>query len=217
MAHDLHNLLFLLGENIDSSAQPSEVLAELYRANSIENYDSVACRVMTEGNNELLFYASHAVPEKQGPFFSLKFKDATVTYGESGDDIFAKDHHGHEKHYGSPEDDHQFRKLFEAVNCVKEPRSILCGPEASRSQVLCVNGIQESVPEIVKFPESMVRYDNTKKLHWVKDLSEVFYDSYRKSILPSEANVSWARCGQKINLKNYHHYPVGTRPEDRER
>jgi fructokinase len=41
MDHDLHNLLFLLGEIIDCSAQPSEVLAELYRSNSIENYDSV--------------------------------------------------------------------------------------------------------------------------------------------------------------------------------
>lgn len=217
MAHDLHNMFYLLGGAIDRSALPIEVMAEAYRANPIENYDTVTCRIITEENVELLFYASHAVPEKIGPLFSFEFEEATITYRDFQEGIVVKDKRGLEKKYGSPDADHQFKKLFDAVDCVREFRSILCGPEAARSQVLCVNGIQESVSGIGVFPDSMIRYDEKERLHWTEDLSEVFSDCYERSVLPSETGVSWALRGRKIDLRNYRYYPGGRIPEDRER
>lgn len=213
MAHFLHNLFYVLGERIDRSAQPAEVTAELYRACSIENFDSVACRVFTEKGTELLFYASHAVPEDRGPMFSFEFEQATVTYGEFSDDIIARDYGGQEKHYGSPEADHPFLKLFEAVSAVRKSKLILCGPEAARSQTLCVNGIQESVPEIMTFPESMAQQEGKKGKRWVKGLAEAFYDCYQKGILPSEADFSWARRGRQVDLGNYQFFPGGSPPK----
>ena len=61
MAHDLHNMLYLLGPSIDRSAQPVEIVAELYRANDIENFDTAALRVRTTSGAEVLFYGSHAI------------------------------------------------------------------------------------------------------------------------------------------------------------
>lgn len=215
MAHFLHNLFYVLGERIDTSARPVKVKAELYRAYSIENFDSIACRVFTDEGAELLFYASHAVPRDQGPMFSFEFEDAQVTYGEISDDIIASDSLGNKKHYGSPEADPPFRKLSEAVNTVKEPKLVLCGPEAALSQTLCVNGIQESVPEIVTFPEAMVQKEGKRK-RWVRSLSEAFYECYQKGILPSETSFSWARCGKQVDLTNYQFFPGGTLPENQE-
>ena len=215
MAHFLHNLFYVLGERTDRSAQPAEVQAELYRAYSIENFDSAACRAVTREGVELLFYASHVTQKDRGPLFSFEFEQATVTYGGGSDDVVGVDRSGREKHYGSPEEHHPFQKLFEAVECVREPKPIVCGPKAARSQTLCVNGIQESAPEIVTFPESMVQREEGKR-RWVKGLEEALYSCYRKGILPSEGNFSWARAGKTVDLRNYSFYPGGVLPEGQE-
>jgi len=215
MAHFLHNLFYVLGERADTSARPAEVTAELYRAFPIENYDSTACRAFTEDGTELLFYASHSAFKDRGPMFSFEFERATVDYGEFTDVIIMDDNHGNVKNYGSPEADHHFKKLFEAVTGVRNPKPVLCGPEAASSQTLCINGMQESAPEIVAFPESMIhRVEETGKL-WVKGLDKAFYDCYKKGILPSEVSFPWARRGKKIDLRNYRYFPGGTPPEER--
>ena len=217
MAHYLHNMFYVLGDRIETSAQPVEVIAELYRAYTIENYDSVAARVHTEDGVEHLFYASHAAAEERGPMFSFEFEHATVTYGEYSDDIIVTDLQGKAKHYGSPEAGHPLQKLFEAVEAVRKPKTIFCGPEAARSQTLCINGIQESFPEIMTFPESMVQHDIEKGSRWVKGLSEALYDCYQKGVLPSEADFSWAKQGKLVNLRNYKFFPGGAPPHNQEK
>ncbi|MDH5467569.1 MAG: Gfo/Idh/MocA family oxidoreductase [Candidatus Aminicenantes bacterium] len=215
MAHFLHNLFYILGERTDRSAQPEEVQAELYRAYSIENFDSAACRAFTRDGVELLFYASHVTYQDRGPMFSFEFEQATVTYGDGANEIVAVSRTGREKHYGSPEEDHPFQKLFEAVESVREPKPVVCGPKAARSQTLCVNGIQESASEIATFPESMVRKEKGKRW-WVKGLEEALYSCYLKGILPSEGNFSWARAGKAFDLRNYSFFPGGAPPEGQE-
>ena len=213
MAHDLHNMLYLLGSRIDRAAEPVEITAECYRAYPIQNYDTVACRIITEQNTELLFYASHAIPEKVGLYFSFEFEKATVVYGEHGDDIVAKHRKGREKCYSSPQATPHFQKLFDAVTAVTNPSPILCGPEAARPHTLCVNGIQESADEIVPFPKSMFRSDEKNGIRWIAGLAEALLESYQKSSLPSEAGVRWAHSGKTVNLKNYHYYPGVSNPQ----
>lgn len=209
MAHFLHNLFYLLGDEISSSACPKEVTAEIYRVYPIENFDSAACRILTQQNTELLFYGSHATYADRGPIFNLEFEDAVISYGEFSDKIAAKDNKGAEKNYGSPEKDHPFLKLFEAVDSVKHPKPDVCGPEAAFSQTLCMNGIQESVPEILTFPKSLIHEENTQGRIWIKGLDEVLYRCYQQGVLPSEIKVRWAKKGKTINLENYHFFPGG--------
>jgi predicted dehydrogenase len=210
MAHFLHNLFYVLGDHADTSARPTAVTAELYRAYPIQNFDTIACRAFTKEGTELLFYASHVTRPDQGPIFSFEFEQATITYGEVSEEVIAIDRKRKEKHYGSPEAAHYFLKLFDAVACVREPKPVVCGPEAARSQTLCVNGIQESFPEIVRFPESMVHKEESEGRWWVHGLAEGFYDCYSKGILPSEGNIPWARAGIPVDVQDYHYFPGGT-------
>nr|NIM18335.1 gfo/Idh/MocA family oxidoreductase [Candidatus Aminicenantes bacterium]NIM84920.1 gfo/Idh/MocA family oxidoreductase [Candidatus Aminicenantes bacterium]NIN24431.1 gfo/Idh/MocA family oxidoreductase [Candidatus Aminicenantes bacterium]NIN48195.1 gfo/Idh/MocA family oxidoreductase [Candidatus Aminicenantes bacterium]NIN91098.1 gfo/Idh/MocA family oxidoreductase [Candidatus Aminicenantes bacterium] len=201
MAHFLHNLFYVLGEEIHISAWPVEVTAELYRAYPIENFDSIACRIFTAAGTELLFYASHATYEDKGPMFNFQFEDAEISYGETSDEIIARDSSGSEKNYGSPEDDHQFLKLFEAVETVRTPKPIVCGLEAAFAQTLCIKGIQESVPEISSFPDNMIQWSKNRERLWVKELDEAFYQCYQKGILPNEAGFSFAVKGKSVGIK----------------
>lgn len=211
MAHDLHNLFFLLGERMESSAEPIEISAELYRAYPIENYDTLACRARTEENVELLFYASHATAEIMGPMFLLEFEKAVVSYGEGSKSITAAMLSGEKKKYGCPDEELPFKKLFEAVAAVRKPKSIYCSPKASRSQTLAVNGIQDSVESVVTFSDSQIRKDQERC--WVSGLAESFYDCYQKGILPGEAGFPWARAGKKVHLVGYRYFPGGTYPD----
>ncbi|MBN2264948.1 MAG: Gfo/Idh/MocA family oxidoreductase, partial [Candidatus Aminicenantes bacterium] len=73
MAHDLHNMFYVLGRETGSSARPAEVEAELYRANAIENFDTAAVRARTEEGVEILFIVSHASEEDRGPVVRYEF------------------------------------------------------------------------------------------------------------------------------------------------
>ena len=210
MAHDLHNLLFLLGEKMDRSALPQDVLAELYRAYPIENYDTLACRMMIQTGVELLFYASHAVQDIRGPLFALEFEEAVVSFGGTRTEIVAVTVSGKEIAYGSPQNENPFKKLNEAVEAVQKPVPITCGPEAARAQTLCVNGIQESVDLIKTFPPSLLRRNENR--YWAEGLPEALDACYTKGLLPSEAGYSWGRAGRRSSLKDYSNFPGGAPP-----
>ena len=82
-AHYLHNMFFVLGEEIDKSDVPVQVKAELYRANDIENFDTTALYVKTKNEADIYYYASHAILESNGPIFEYVFGNGTVSYDGS--------------------------------------------------------------------------------------------------------------------------------------
>lgn len=210
MAHFIHNMFYLLGKENHLSAVPEQVQAECYRVYPIENYDTCACRIRTTGNTEMLFFGSHASKSLKGPVFHFEFEDASIDFGDHSEEIIATDRKGKCKNYGSPEDDDQFLKLHIAIEKVLNPDTPLyCGPEASWPQILCMNGIQESVPEASGFPLSISSTDKRESRKWVKDIDSVFYDCYLRSMLPHEVHLPWARQGKEVDLTDYNHFPGG--------
>ncbi len=214
MAHYLHNLFFVLGPEIHLSARPRSVQAEMYRAYPIESCDTVACRTMTTGGVEILFYASHATQRSVAPRFRVEFEDAVVTSnGDEGGEIFAIDRRGRCKRYGSPDDTAQFHKLSVAIeNAAKDRQGvggerIVCGAEAAMAQTLCVNGMHDSVAEIVAFPPRLVRSCEREGRLFLDGLDDVLLDCYEKGVLPGEAGVGWADVGRSVDLTGYHHFP----------
>ncbi len=146
--------------------------------------------------------------------FDFEFEEAKVSYGKISDDIIARTISGKEKHYGSPEAGHPMQKLFTAVASVREPKLVLCGPEAASSQTLCVNGVQESVAEVIPFPESSVHWEEKERRCWVESLDRALYECYQKAILPGEGRFSWAQAGKRVDLRSYRFFPGGVRPGD---
>jgi predicted dehydrogenase len=209
MAHYLHNLLYILGPELHRSTRPMRVQAELYRAYPIETFDTVMCRVIDENGTEVLFFASHATEGTCDPRFRLEFEDAIVTCGEDGGGIVATGSKGERKSYGAPDDTPQFHKLSVAIDHVKGIGTPACGPEAARSQTLCINGLHESVTEIPSFPAKLMRRAGTPDRIYVSGLDDLLLDCYRNAKLPGEAGTPWAAAGRSISLADYSHYPGG--------
>lgn len=214
MSHFLHNMFYLLGRETEVGAVPDRLAAELYGIYPIENYDSAACRIFTAEGIELLFYASHAVPFELGPEFVLEFENSRAVFGINTPNITVTDQKGRKKIYGSPEDESHFKKISAALEAVNRSGSVVCGPEASRSQILAVNGMQESMPEPIRLPEKRIEHDHSSGRSWSPGLADLFVECYKQGVLPSETKAEWTRLGKNVALGKYHFFPGGGENSD---
>jgi predicted dehydrogenase len=206
-SHHLHNMFFLLGESPDQSAQPVNVQAELYRANDIENYDTVAMRALTANGAEILFYTAHPVEAELGPIFHFEFEEAVITYSGRESQILAQFHDGRVRSYGNPETNAHAIKLAHCVTATRRGERPICGIEAALAQTRCMNGVQES-SEIHPFPVHLRREEEDRG--WIEGLSDLFFDCYQKGLLPSERDdIPWARAGKIVDLREYREFPAG--------
>lgn len=211
-AHYLHNMFYVLGETIDTSAMPVDVEAELYRGRKTENFDTGAMRCHTATGAEILFYSTHAVEKQNGPVFCFEFEKAEIRYnGQESPDIVAYFKDGSTKNYGSADED-QDQKIWEVIACINSGAPMACGIEAASAQTLALNGAHDSMPEIVDLPESIIKVtdeaDGDKSI-WAEGLGEVFEKCYEDGVLPSEAGVPWSKAGRKIDLREYQGFPGG--------
>jgi predicted dehydrogenase len=237
MAHFLHNACFLLGPTAHLSARPSDVCAELYRANPIDSADTAACRIILDGGCEVLFLASHATDQAIAPRFRLECDHGVVTFGEDDRIITATLRSGAVRHYGDPDGTPQFTKLHTAIaqvrdsialrrdsggqvlepraqaldpgDPVRDPDGPTCGIEAAAAQTLCVNAMHDSVPDIVPFPEGLVMMRDGDRLS-VPGLDGALLRCYERWSLPSEMGVPWARAGRTIDVTHYSDFPGGS-------
>jgi predicted dehydrogenase len=215
-AHYLHNMLYLLGAEPLSSARPAQVIAELYRANEIENYDTGAIRCTLENGVEVLMYSSHAVRSELGPIGHGEFEKADVyycRYDRRGSQWIARFRDGSVKAYGDPNDIGP--RLLRTVDSVRTGTPVLCGIDAALPHLICVNSAQESAGEVHTVPAEFVHTDGEgdSRQYSVQGLEETLVQCYNLGLLPSEYGaVPWSRPGRPIDVRSYPEFPRGTHP-----
>ncbi|MBQ3095141.1 MAG: Gfo/Idh/MocA family oxidoreductase [Clostridia bacterium] len=199
-AHYIHNMLYLLGDAPDKSAEPRTVTAETYRVNSIESFDTAALRIITEDGTPLFYVATHGCDQNFGPVFEYVFENATVTYDEMADGRFtARFSDGSTRDYGSPADG-PLAKLWNAIDTARGEGRKYCGVEASVPHLRCINGLAENVPVHTILREKLT-YDEKKELLYMPGLSDALKACYTDMRLPSEAGLSFARPAVSFNVR----------------
>ncbi|MAS34094.1 MAG: oxidoreductase [Anaerolineaceae bacterium] len=210
-AHYLHNMLYVLGSTRDTSATPANVQAELFRANPIENYDTASMRCLTTDGVEILFYTTHASQNNINPIFDYEFENATVSYQQDEDsDIVAHFHDGRTKVYGNPFAT-GMGKIWQCVDALHGGDPVACGIRAATPHTLCINGAQESAPEVVNFPAHLCKTlaIADTQLTYVDGLEGIMTQAYESNCLISESHqVDWAVPGRIVDLINYDHFPM---------
>jgi len=197
-AHYLHNMFFVLGEEIDKSDVPLKVEAELYRANDIENFDTTALYVKTKNGADIYYYASHAILESHGPVFEYVFENGTVSYDESmhKGSIRAKLNDGTIIDYGDPNEE-PLNKLWASISAIRGESKITCPIEAAMSHVFCIDGMHRSA-DVIEFPASIKHFDINNQIIWVKELSDLLLQCYDDLSFPSGIGVGWAKAGSVV-------------------
>ena len=204
-AHHLHNMFFVLGDEINKSCSPQSLSAELYRLNDIENYDTAVTRIITRDKVKLLYYATHAAEtEVNWTTFAFEFEKARVVFGdlEEGEpgQITALFTDGRKKMYGNPDRERK-RKLWLAVEAVKEDDDfVFCGPEAALPQTIAVNAMQKAGEPVENFPERIREFDRDESRYQVKGLADIIAAAYEQRKLFSEMGIDWAHSGKKVTI-----------------
>lgn len=91
LAHPVNLALFLLGDSLHSAAGITQLEAELYRANPIETFDTLACRIGLSGGAELLVLMTHACRQSHDPVIRI---DASAGHVEVRGDVISIDSRG---------------------------------------------------------------------------------------------------------------------------
>jgi len=199
-SHFLHNMFFVLGGSITTSAMPVKMVAEVYRANDIENFDSAAMRSYTDDGVEILFITSHATGDNVGPIFDFEFERGAVKCEGSDMDIVAEFADGTEKNYGSPNIKPEM-KILTTIDAITTSTNVPCGIEAAIPQTLCINGIQDSVGVITTFASEMITANKKggENFRVVDGLDDALVKCYDEWKLPFECGIfGWAKPGFEV-------------------
>jgi len=199
-AHFLHNMFFILGDEIDKSDIPVQVKAELYRANDIENFDTTALYVKMKSGADIYYYASHAILENYGPVFEYVFEYGTVLYDGSihKGSIRAELNDGTIVDYGDPNEE-PLNKLWISVAAIRGESKITCPVEAATPHLTCIEEMHRSI-DVIEFPTSIKHFDANSQVTWIEGLSAVLLQCYADFSFPSEIGARWAKSGNVVYI-----------------
>lgn len=183
-AHYLHNMIFLLGDRMETAASPVTIDAWLRRANDIETFDTCAIRLGMKDGTPLLFVASHAAKERLDPVFVYTFENAEVRYneGEEGSEIVAYFKDGSTKSYGCPKKKN-FKKIWDCVEAVKTGTRPICTVETAMEHTRVIGRLHREC-EIESFPPDTVIEDVEGDRVYVEGLYETLCEIYESGELP---------------------------------
>jgi predicted dehydrogenase len=200
-SHYLHNMLYLLGDKRESSAMPVTVQAERYRANAIENYDTVALRATLASGCEVLFYASHAIEQLRGPLCRLEFENAAVDYDMScAGEFCARFEDGRLVNYGSADTD-RWRKIWHCVDFMEGGAPIACGIETAMPHTVVIETAQRA-RDIVEFPQALRRTHSRdgKTIIYIEGMADALKECYERGVLPAETGTfAWSQAAAPVN------------------
>ncbi len=180
-AHYLHNMLFLLGNTMQTSASVTDFTADCYRANVIENFDT-CCFNMLAGDVKLYFAATHAAEQKRNPEFVYTFEKARVTFSQDADsNVVAEFYDGQKKCYGNPFEDNT-KKFFDCVTAVETGTVPVCTARTATPHVHFIEALYKTTP-IKQFSESLLQINPINDSIFVEGLFDALNAAYETETL----------------------------------
>jgi predicted dehydrogenase len=210
LAHFLHLTLFLLGENVNQSAQPTSVAAELYRANRIENYDTCSLRFTVTNDLPVLLAFTHACATPVEPIVTIEAESAQINY-VSGRRI--------EIHRGDGKDEllplcanphrHMLSSFRDWVRNGPDEQQLNSSLEMARAHVVAVNAASEAAP-VVDVPPQYIKCipapDGTK-IHVIDDIVEAMRVCLSGECSLDQTGLApWAHPPAHNTVNGYHHF-----------
>ena len=214
LAHYVNIALFLLGETMETSAQPVKVEAELYRANPIENYDTCALRLTLDTGATLLVLFTHACDTTAHPVIQLhgskgsliRNNESSTIRDASGNVLLAMQRGGDTRMDALK----AFAKLVRA-NQAGEPAkldSLVATLEVARAHAVAVCGASEAsaIHTIGSehFKETTADGNTLRAVHGINELWE---QCIACNQLPHETGLAkWTKIAGVKDLRGYKHF-----------
>ena len=179
-AHYVQEMLFLLGDNMDTAALPTLVQGECMRANDITNFDTCCLKLTVRDNVPVYFASSHAVQVKTDLYMHYEFENAVIDL-EAGH-LFVTFNDGEVKDYGMIKDSYD-NKILHCIDAIENGTQPVCTVKTALPHVKMIGDIYKQIP-VANFPEAeIVRLED--KLY-VRGLRGKIKEAYQKACMLSE-------------------------------
>ncbi|RCW55410.1 Gfo/Idh/MocA family protein [Halanaerobium sp. ST460_2HS_T2] len=208
-AHYLNNMIFLAGNDMQSSAALKRVRAELYRAHSyIESDDNSCLEAETTTGTKIYFYVTH-VPEKlRHPYMEIVGTEGKIEWHMEEEktkielnngQVIEMDNEGLNPHQ------EVFRIAADKkLGLIEE---LYCTPENTRSFTVAINGAYDSAKKIKAIPQDLVEEftnDEGEYQTVLKEIDDLIDQAFAERKLISDLEqVDWAVKTEWINVENY--------------
>lgn len=193
-AHYLHNLFFVMGDEMGSAAMPQRVSYAAYRGKEIESFDTCFARGQFAGGGEFLYIATHSGDEEMNPRFSYIFENATVTMEapQNNPHIIAEFADGTRVDYGAPQSDaSNAEKIIRMLDAVADGVEIPCTVPTILPHLAVCTGFFEEAP-IFSLPADRMQRETDPAGTFMKGLTQDCLTCYERGCLPHEAGFDWA-------------------------
>lgn len=194
-AHYLHNMLFLMGSDVQNAAKPDSFTAEVYRVNPIEMFDTCAMRLTVGGETELFYYATHAVP------MDAYRPQELIIEGEKGEVVMQVEGvfrttgctvDGEVIEYGDPEENY-FRKMYCMRDAILRDEQLPCVAQTALPHLECIWELAKLFEETPVFAPEFTAYSEKDDQHFCPGLAEDLDRCWRDAKLPGELGLPWSQ------------------------
>lgn len=203
MAHSVNLALFLAGPELNKSAVPQSVDAELYRSRDIPSADTTCIRAHLPGGSKLLILMTHACATVTGPFVVLRGEKGELHMGRESAEFRYTD--------GRTE---TIARTIETLRTAevaierwtgRNTSAPLAELEVARQQTLTVNGAFDATPIRTLSKQFVQMKDEAKDPQpYVPDIESVFAECVRRGVLPHESGLApWSSPAGSLNLQDY--------------
>ena len=209
LAHQVNLMPFLLGDALWTSAIPTHVEAELYRAAAIENYDCGALQIAMAGGVELLALLTHACGQQIGPIVTIE-GDEGVVRGDADSFVIESSQATETIARGSNSERnaHVLTRFASAIRSPQKGDVQPCTLEIARVQSVITSAASQACP-VSNVPDShivMVEHEGGL-VRAIGGIEKIFEGCAKHFQLPYKAKAApWTRLAAGINVGGYNHF-----------
>jgi len=209
-AHYLNNMLYIAGNQMNSSAEPESMRAELYRAHSYIDSDDNSCmEIKTVNGKNIYFYVTHVPEEKRDPVMEIIGSKGKITWN------MYEDTQVEMKDGKMIEFDNEGLKPKKEVFRVAAQKQLglidelYCTPSNTRNFAAAVNGAYDSAEKIKVIPQKFVKEfvnDDGEFQTVLKGIDSQMDQAFAERKLLSDLEIEWAVKSNWVNIANYNEF-----------
>ncbi|MEM6855157.1 MAG: Gfo/Idh/MocA family oxidoreductase [Planctomycetota bacterium] len=209
MAHFINIVLFLLGNDEPSSAHPTHLAAELYRAAEIKNYDTASIRVDLHRPDpaDFLILLTHATSTTRHPIIDIKTERGGIRWTVSDISVSLDG-----QTTTTPRDDDKRPLMLESFALAVRDQPlrdrVVASLEVARCHTLIINAASQAAP-ITPIPAKMIKPFDVEDgvIQTVPKLEDIFERcAADRQMLHESGRLPFTVPAQTLDLTGYTHF-----------
>ncbi len=207
LAHYINLPLFLLGESPYEAASPLNVEAELYRAQPIENYDTISMRLALRDGISMLVLLTHTCKERIDPVIEISGDEGTIRV-LPWQRIEIATATGIETMQRENTRPHMIQRFAKLVRGEEDDRAV-ARFETCRPHLVAIGGASQACPvrSIAPRQYTVAALEDGGRVYSINGIEEMFRQcAHEREMIHESGLAEWSAFPGRLDLIDYRHF-----------